>query len=133
MIDKGVCLFGQLWELLLRGGFCFIKWISNDRNVIVIVLVMERVFLVVNLDLEDFFVECILGVQWVMEIDDFNFYIMDGGKVFICRGILFVVSFMYDFFWFMVLLFCQLKVFCRVYVSRGMVGIKIFDVDFIVW
>lgn len=133
MIDKGVCLFGQLWELLLRGGFCFIKWISNDRNVIVIVLVTERVVSVVNLDLEDFFVERILRVQWVMEIDDFNFYIMDGGKVFICRGILFVVSFMYDFFGFMVLLFCQLKFLQSLCKQRYGWDEEIFDVDFIVW
>lgn len=41
-IEKAVRLFGQLRELLSRGGFRFIKWCSNDRNLIVIILVIER-------------------------------------------------------------------------------------------
>lgn len=94
--DKAARLSGQLRELLLRGGFRLTKWISNDRNVIATVPVMERAPSVVNLDLEDLPVERTLGVQWAMETDTFNFRIMDEGKAPTRIGILSVVSFMYD-------------------------------------
>lgn len=94
--DKAARLSGQLRELLSRGGFRLTKWISNDRNVIATVPVTERAPSVVNLDLEDLPVERTLGVQWAMETDDFNFRIMDEGKALTRRGILSVVSSMYD-------------------------------------
>lgn len=56
--DKVARLSGQLRELLSRGGFRLTKWISNDRNVITTVPVMERAPSVVNLD---FHVECTLS------------------------------------------------------------------------
>ena len=94
--DRAVRLSGQLRELLSRGGFRLTKWISNDRNVIATVPVTERAPSVVNLDLEDLPVERTLGVQWAMETDDFNFRILDEGKAPTRRGILSVVSSMYD-------------------------------------
>ena len=94
--DKAARLSGQLRELLSRGGFRLTKWISNDRNVIATVPVTERAPSAVNLDLEDLLVERTLGVQWAMETDDFNFRIMDEGKALTRRGILSVVSSMYD-------------------------------------
>ena len=94
--DKAASLSGQLRELLSRGGFRLTKWISNDRNVIATVPVTERVAPVVNLDLEDLPVERTLRVQWAMETDGFNFRIMDEGKAPTRRGILSVVSSMYD-------------------------------------
>lgn len=94
--DKAVRLSGQLRELLSRGGFRLTKWISNDRNVLATVPVSERAASVVDLDLEDLPVERTLGVQWDMETDDFKFRIMDEGKAPTRRGILSVVSSMYD-------------------------------------
>ncbi|KAL9984440.1 hypothetical protein ACROYT_G006731 [Oculina patagonica] len=94
--DKAVRLSGQLRELLSRGGFRLTKWISNDRNVLATVPVSERAASVVDLDLGDLPVERTLGVQWVMETDDFKFRIMDEGKAPTRRGILSVVSSMYD-------------------------------------
>ena len=55
--DKVARLSGQFRELLSRGGFRLTKWISNDRNVITTVPVMERAPSVVNLDLDDLHVE----------------------------------------------------------------------------
>ena len=95
-IDHAVRLSGQLRELLARGIFRLTKWVSNDRNVIATVPVTERAPSVVNLDLEDLPVERTLGVQWDMETDVFNFRIMDEGKAPTRRGILSVVSSMYD-------------------------------------
>lgn len=40
--------------------------------------------------------ECTLGVQWNMETDDFKFRVIDEGKNLTRRGILSVVSSMYD-------------------------------------
>lgn len=57
---------------------------------------MERARSVVDLDLEGMPVERTLGVQWDMETDSFNFRIMDEGKAPTRRGILSVVSLMYD-------------------------------------
>ena len=94
--DKAARLSGQLRGLLSRGGFRLTKWISNDRNVIATVPVTERAPSVVNLDLEDLPVECTLGVQWAVETDNFNFRIMDERKALTSRGILSVVSSMYN-------------------------------------
>ena len=95
-IDHAVRLSGQLRELLARGGFQLTKWVSNDRNVIATVPVTERAPSVVNLDLEDLPVQRTLGVQWDMETDVLNFRIIDEGKAPTRRGILSVVSSMYD-------------------------------------
>ncbi|KAL9976464.1 hypothetical protein ACROYT_G013771 [Oculina patagonica] len=94
--DKAVRLSGQLQELLSRGGFRLTKWFSNDRNIIATVPVTERAASVNDLDLEDLPVERTLGVQWDMETDDFKFRIMDEAKAPMRRGILSVVSSMYD-------------------------------------
>lgn len=133
MTDKGAHLSGQLWELLSRGGFCFTKWISNDRNVIATVPVTERVAPVVNLDLEDLPVERTLRVQWAMETDDFNFHIMDGGKAPTRRGILSVVSSMYDPLGFMALSFCQPKLLQSLCKQRYGWDEEISDADSTVW
>jgi len=77
-------------------GFGSPNGLVNHRNVIATVPVTERAPYVVNLDLEDLPVERTLGVQWAMETDDFNFRIMDEGKAPTRRGILSVVSTMYD-------------------------------------
>lgn len=89
-------LSGQLRELLSRGGFRLTKWCSNDRNLIATVPVTERAPSVVDLDLEDLHVERTLGVRWDMEMDVFKFWIKDQAKVPTRRGILLVVSSMYD-------------------------------------
>ena len=51
--EKAVRLSSQLQELMSRGGFHLTKWISNDRNLIATVPMMERVPSVVNLDLDN--------------------------------------------------------------------------------
>ena len=71
--------------------------------------VTERAPSVVNLDLEDLPVERSLGVQWAMKTDDFNFRIMDGGKAPTRRGILSVVSSMYDSLGFVAPIILQAK------------------------
>lgn len=50
--------------MLSKGGFRFIKWISNLRDVISCVFEIERVFSVKNFDLSNYlvFIERVLGV-----------------------------------------------------------------------
>ena len=94
--EKAVRLSSQLRELLSRGGFRLTKWISNDRNLIASVPMTERAPSVVNLDLDDLPTEQTLGVQWDMETDSFSFRILNQEKAPTHRGILSVVSSMYD-------------------------------------
>ena len=94
--QKSVRLSSQLRELLSREGFRLTKWISNDRNLIASVPMTERAPSVVNLDLDDLPTERTLGVQWDMETDSFSFRILDQEKAPTRRGILSVVSSMYD-------------------------------------
>ena len=94
--QTSVRLSSQLRELLSRGGFRLTKWISNDRNLIASVPMTERAPSVVNLDLDDLPTERTLGVQWDMETDSFSFRILDQEKAPTRRGILSVVSSMYD-------------------------------------
>ena len=94
--EKAVQLSSQLRELLSRGGFRLTKWISNDRNLIASVPMTERAPSVVNLDLDDLPTERTLGVQWDMETDSFSFRILNQEKAPTRRGILSVISSMYD-------------------------------------
>ena len=93
--EKAMRLSGELRALLRKGGFRLTKWISNDRNVLATVP-EDCVPSVVNLHLEDLPMERTLGVQWNMETDDFKFRVIDKGKNPTRRGILSVVSSMYD-------------------------------------
>ena len=96
--EKAVRLSSQLRELLSRGGFRLIKWISNDRKLIATVPMTERAPSVVklNLDLDDLPTERTLGIQWDMETDSFSFRIVDQERAPTRRGILSIVSSMYD-------------------------------------
>lgn len=52
----------QLLNFFVQGGFYFIKWISNCCEVLKFILVYERVFLIRDLDFEDLFLDCVLGI-----------------------------------------------------------------------
>ncbi len=80
----------------------------------------------VDFDLEDLPVEQTLGVQWDMETDDFKFRIMDKGKAPTRRGVLSVVSSMYDLWGSLHPLSCQPKACRRACVSRNIAGTKRF-------
>lgn len=47
------------------------KWYSNEREVLVMILEFERVKLVVNLDLEKLLIEIVFGFKWNIEEDKF--------------------------------------------------------------
>ncbi|XP_020629770.1 uncharacterized protein LOC110066859 [Orbicella faveolata] len=95
---QAVRLAGQLRELLSKGGFHLTNWISNSREVINSVPESERAPSVNDLDLNKNLVltERALGVQWNVQADTFSFKIANKEKSATRRGILSIVSSIYD-------------------------------------
>lgn len=83
---------------------------------------MERAPSVVNLDPDNLPVERTLGMQWAMETYDFNFHIRNEGKAPTHRGILFVVSSVYDSLGFVALIILPAKSLLRAYADKTMPG-----------
>ncbi|XP_028404802.1 uncharacterized protein LOC114527367 [Dendronephthya gigantea] len=95
-VNKAVSLVSELTTLLAKGGFHLTKWMSNSREVLASIPQKERVASVVNLDFESLPVEHALGVLWDVEDDVFRFRIAEMKEIKTRRGILSLVSSMYD-------------------------------------
>ena len=93
---EAIPLVGELRELLSKGGFRLTKWISNSRKVIGSVPASERAVLVKDPLLDQLPTERALGVRWDVETDKFGFKISLKDKAITRRGILSVVSSVYD-------------------------------------
>ena len=91
-IDKG----NQLRHLLSLGGFRLTKWVSNSREVIHSIPESERATTVKLLSMEELPVERALGMKWNTETDRFEFGIAIKDRPATRRGILSVVSSIYD-------------------------------------
>ena len=83
---------------MLRGGFCFTKWVSNDRKVLESIPIHDRAKDVKELDLaEDALpTERALSVLWCVENDKFGFKVNVKERPCTRRGILSIVSSIYD-------------------------------------
>ena len=88
----------DLRSLPSKGGFRLTKWISNSREVLETIPEEERAKEVKTLDLskDDLPVERALGVKWCVETDTFGFKVDVKLKPPTRRGILSVVSSVYD-------------------------------------
>ena len=88
----------DLRKLMLIGGFNLTKWVSNDRHVLESTPPEERAKDVKELDLECDMLptERALGVSWFVETDAFGFKVNIKEKPCTRRGILSVVSSVYD-------------------------------------
>ena len=88
----------ELRRLMLRGGFNLTKWISNDREVLESIPVEARAKDVKDLDLDNDVLpaEKALGVSWFVETDTCGFKVNIKEKPCTRRGILSVVSSVYD-------------------------------------
>ena len=88
----------ELRRLMQRGGFNLTKWISNDREVLESIPVEARAKGVKDLDLDNDVppAEKALGVSWFVETDTFGFKVNIKEKPCTRRGILSVVSSVYD-------------------------------------
>ena len=93
---EAIPLIGELRELLSKGGFRLTKWISNSRKVIESVPESERAISVKDRLLNRLPTERALGVRWDVETDTFGFKISLKDKPITRRGILSIVSSVYD-------------------------------------
>ncbi|KAI2645449.1 Pro-Pol polyprotein [Labeo rohita] len=91
-------LYQELKALCATGGFNLTKWSSNSREVLAHIPEPERAKEMkdLDLDLEDLPVERALGVQWCAEEDVFKFHVSLKDQPCTRRGILSMVSSMYD-------------------------------------
>ena len=89
-------LVKDLTELLKTGGFRLTKWLSNSRQVMESIPGSERATTVKNLDFGHAPIERALGVQWCISSDTFGFSIAIKDRRATHRGILSVVSTVFD-------------------------------------
>jgi hypothetical protein len=98
--EQSACqLVTQLCELLAKGGFRLTKWLSNSRTVLATIPETERAKLVRTIDLDhgaSMPIERALGVQWDTEADQLGIRINTWDVVHTRRGLLSVISSVYD-------------------------------------
>ena len=97
-VDQAKKLVEELCQLLRLGGFRLTKWISNSKEVIESVPPEDRAKEVKDLDLDSAVlpIERALGVQWDTQEDMFGIRIKQKEVTFTRRGLLRVVSSVYD-------------------------------------
>ena len=113
-------LVNQLRQLLAKGGFRLTKWISNAYDVIQSVPVSERAGSVKELDFENLPVERALGIQWDVQSDTFRFKIVVKDRPSTRRGILSVISSIYDPLGFVAPLILPAKAILRDLCRKGL-------------
>ena len=96
--NEAVTHVDDLRRLMFKGGFNLTKWISNDREVLESIPVEDRTKDIKELDLtkDALPTERALGVSWFVETDTFGFKISVKERPYTRRGILSVVSSVYD-------------------------------------
>lgn len=91
-----ISLVSELRELLAKGGFRQTKWISKTRKVIESVSISERAVVVKDHLLDQLPIEHALGTRGNVALDTFGFRITLKDRPATRRGILFIVSSIYD-------------------------------------
>lgn len=94
--EDAIHLSSELSQLLKRGGFRLTKWLSNKRKVIESVPVLDRAASIRDLDFDHTLMERALRVQWHVTLDTFSFNIATKDKPTTRRGILSVISLIYN-------------------------------------
>lgn len=94
--SEAIRLTADLRRLLERGGFNLTKWVSNSRKLIESVPESDRAGSFKDLHDSQMPVERALGVRWDVEGDIFCFKIEVNDKPLTRRGLLSVVSSVYD-------------------------------------
>ncbi|XP_034057992.1 uncharacterized protein LOC117536983 [Gymnodraco acuticeps] len=95
---KAVIIAHELKTLCNKGGFKLNKWVSNSRALLQTIPEESRSKEIKDLDLDKSTlpVERALGVQWCTETDSFHFKFTPQDKPLTRRGILSVVSSIFD-------------------------------------
>ena len=96
--EQGISMSTGLSNICKQGGFRLNKWISNHRSVLERIQEEDRAKEVKNLDLDQSSLpmERALGMHWDVETDKFGFQIRTKDKPATRRGILSVVSSVFD-------------------------------------
>lgn len=95
-VNQAKHLSRQLCELLSRGGFRLTKWMSNSKELLESIPETERASSVRNLDFENPLMERTLGVSWDVNKDTFGFKVKINDRPTTRRGLLSMVSSVYD-------------------------------------
>ncbi len=113
--DKAVALVRELMTLCASGGFHLTKWVSNSRALLGSIPDHKRAAKVKDLVLEhvELPVERALGMQWCTSSDSFRYKINLPDKPCTRRGILSVVSSVYDPMGFLAPLLLPIKLILR--------------------
>ena len=96
--DKAIDSVHGVCDLLSKGGFRLTKWVSNSRNVVQSIPEEERSKAVKGLDLSrsTLPLERALGTLWCTETDTFRIQINTNERPLTRRGMLSVISSVYD-------------------------------------
>jgi hypothetical protein len=94
--DEGVSVANELTALLASGGFHLTKWTSNSAQVIASIPEEERSGTVKDLSFEQPTIQRALGVNWDVVNDVFGFKVSIKEKQPTRRGLLSIVSSVYD-------------------------------------
>ncbi|XP_013409005.1 uncharacterized protein LOC106172697 [Lingula anatina] len=95
---EAITMVSQLQSLLQTGGFHLTKWISNSREVLSKIPDKDKAKPIKNLDLnlQALPTERALGVCWDIEVDSFTYKMDLEKKPLTKRGLLSVISSIYD-------------------------------------
>ena len=96
--DEAIWMQKQLMELLACGGFHLTKWSSSSRKVLDSIPQSERSKELKNINIQDdaLPVERTLGLEWHIECDAFRFKISKKERPATRRGILSIISSIFD-------------------------------------
>lgn len=95
---EAVVMVQALSEICQRGGFTLTKWTSNSRTVLQSVTEENRAMNLkeLNLDRDELPMERALGLLWCVETDCFKFKMVNKEQPHTRRGLLSIVSSVYD-------------------------------------
>ncbi|KAI2646661.1 NEDD4 family-interacting protein 2 [Labeo rohita] len=96
--EDAVAMVKDLITICSRGGFTLTQWISNSREVLQSIPVELRSQTLKELDLakDELPVDRALGLQWCIEMDSFKFKVKVKEKPSTKRGMLSIISSIYD-------------------------------------
>ncbi|KAK3747784.1 hypothetical protein QZH41_013322, partial [Actinostola sp. cb2023] len=118
--QEAIRLVDELRRLLALGGFRLTKWVSNSRCVLDSIPEPERAGSVKTLDFDHDLIERALGILWDVQPDTLGFKIAVKEKPATRRGILSVVSSIYDPLGFVSPFILQAKILLQELCRRGL-------------
>lgn len=97
-VEQAMTLYQELVSLCAKGGFKLTKWMSNRCEVMAVIPEDQRAKTAkdLNIDRESPLVERVLGMQWCIQSDTFKFKIVIKDRPMTRRGILSMISSVYD-------------------------------------